>query len=102
MPKKIKFGRFAVIFDSKAGQIQSARFLGFDRVRSIDQVAAWIISANIIETTIEMFDVRLGLEIVNEEIRRSEKKNAPLPFRPSGGEFGKIGKLGHARKASCD
>ena len=100
--KKIQLGRFPIVVDLETFQIKLLRLVRFRRVWPVNEIAfGSVMMAQIIETTIQAFDVDFRRQIVDQQERRS-KKNHPamsILFAVARLAGGKPAQIGHDRKS---
>src|ERR1700747_3266558 len=103
MAEEIEIGHFAVVLDPETFELEPGGFAFFEWMRPINQIAFWIIPAEIIQTTIQVLNVNFGRQISNQQKRRTEENHPPASViglvDHICAESRKIIEFGNARKA---
>src|SRR5207237_4853653 len=82
MSQKIEIRNLAVVFHAKGLELEFTCLAFFKRVRSINQNAPGIILPDVIETTVQVFDVNRWFEILHQKERRPKKNHATMLATP--------------------
>ena len=78
MPQKIQIGHFTIVFDPESLKIEFAGFAFLKRVGAINEITAWVILPDVIETTVQVFHVNRRLEILHQQKGRPEENHMTM------------------------